>query len=835
MHQRSPLLAATALLALALTAFSAPVAQAAPVATPVEIDLLSINDFHGRLEAAPPIAGAAVLAGMVDSYRAANPNTVFVGAGDLIGASTFTSFIQQDQPTIDAFNAMGISASAFGNHEFDQGREDVDNRILPAANWDYLAANIYDRATGQPAYDEYYVQHFGDVTVGFVGAVTEELPSLVSPAGIASLEVRPVVPEVNRVADALSDGDESNGEADVVVLLVHEGATTVDIASATDDSPFGRIVTGADANVDAIISGHTHLAYDHEIPVPGTDRVRPVISSGQYGEKYSHTSISVDPISGELLSISSEVLPLADAFTPDPEVAAIVSDAVAVAAQLGRVKVGDITASFNRAKQTAAGSENRGGESTLGNFVADVQLWATQDSDADLALMNPGGLRADLAYLSTGAGDPDGNLTFAEAAAVQPFANTLVTEDLTGAQLAQVLEEQWQPTGASRPFLKLGVSQGFEYSYDPLAPVGSRIGELYLDGALIASDQVVTVTVNSFLASGGDNFFTLATGANKADSGKVDLQSMVDYFEANPVASPDYAQRSVGATLSAPDADGYSAGDEVTLGLSSLLFSNGEPNAGTAVVSAAGVELGSTPIDPTIVDTTDEVGRAAVTVTVPAGTPAGTLLLTVTVPETGTSIDVPIAVTAPLDPIVLVRAPRITGVAGVGRTLTVSPGAWSVEDPTLAYQWNRDGAPIDGATGGSHTVVAADAGAELTVTVTASAEGFAPATVETAARSVAKIVTVTIGSPSRILVAASHSVDYRLRVLGQGGAEVTGTVEVYDGSELVATVQLAPGDAGKALVTVGPLDRGIHRLTARFLASEQFDGSRSLPGFVLAY
>ena len=707
-------------------------------AAPVSIDLLSINDFHGRLEAAPPIAGAAVLAGMVESYRAANPNTVFVGAGDLLGASTFTSFIQQDQPTIDAFNAMGLDASALGNHEFDGGRDDLDDRIIPAADWDYLSANIYDTATGEPAYDEYYLQQFGTVTVGFIGAMTEELPSLVSPAGIATLEVRPVVPEVNRVADALSDGDAANGEADVLVLLIHEGATTTDIASATDNSPFGQVVTGANANIDAIISGHTHLAYDHEIPIAGTDRLRPVLSSGQYGEKYARTLLSVDPNTGELLSISSEVLPLAGMFTPDPVVAQIVADAVAVAKELGKVKVGDITAAFNRAKQAAAGSENRGGESTLGNFVADVQLWATQDAGADIALMNPGGLRANLTYTGTSAEDPDGNVTFAEAAAVQPFANTLVTMTLTGTQLKSVLEEQWQPAGSSRPFLKLGVSESLKYTYDPAGAAGDRIDAIYVNGALVGPADTFTVTVNSFLASGGDNFFTLATGSNKEDSGKVDLQSMVDYFQANPVASPDYAQRAVGVSLSAADADGYSPGDTLTLNLSSLLFSNGEPNAGTATVSLGGTVLGSAAIDPTIVDTTDEVGRAVVTVTIPVGTPGGPTVLLVTVPETGTSIEVPIEVVLALEALAVVKDPKITGSTKVGKMIAVNEGAWSVESPEFSYQWNRDGVPIDEATGENYRVVAADAGAALTVTVVAGAEGFADGTATSAEKTVTR-------------------------------------------------------------------------------------------------
>jgi len=794
-------------------------------AEPVEIDLLSINDFHGRLEAAPPIAGAAVLAGMVDSYRAANPNTVFVGAGDLIGASTFTSFIQKDQPTIDALNEMGLDASAFGNHEFDGGRDDVDNRILPAADWDYLSANIYDRATGLPAYDEYYLQQFGDVTVGFIGAMTEELPSLVSPAGIETLEVRPVVPEVNRVADALSDGNDANGEADVIVLLVHEGATTVDISSATDNSPFGQIVTGANANVDAIISGHTHLAYDHEIPIPGTDRLRPVISSGQYGEKYSHTTLSVDPETGDLLSISAEVLPLAGAFPPDPEVATIVADAVAVAKQLGAVKVGDITAAFNRAKQTAAGSENRGGESTLGNFVADVQLWATQDAGADIALMNPGGLRANLAYASSGAGDPDGNVTFAEAAAVQPFANTLVTMTLTGTQLKSTLEQQWQPAGSSRPFLKLGVSESLKYTYDPAGPAGDKIDAIYVNGELVDAADTFTVTVNSFLASGGDNFAVLATGTDKADSGKVDLQSMVDYFEANPVATPDYAQRAVGVSLSAPDADGYGPGDSVTLNLSSLLFSNGEPNAGTATVSLGDTVLGSAPIDPTIVDTTDEVGRAAVTVTIPVGTAGGPAVFLVTVPETGTSIEVPIEIVSPLEAITNTKAPKIIGKAEVGRQLKVDDGKWSVKKPVITYQWNRDGAPIADATGSRYTVTPADAGRQITVTVTASAEGYADGTATTSAVTVAKIETRSYGSLDRRLLIGTTSVGYEVEVTAKSGVVPSGSATIYDGTRAIQTVQL--GADGTVHATLTGLSRGIHLITVHYDGTSSLDSSTS--------
>ncbi len=229
-------------------------------AVPVEIEILTTNDLHGRIEADRGIPGAAQLGGMVNFWEAQNPNTTFVGAGDFIGASTFTSFIQNDQPTIDVLNEIGLAASSFGNHEFDQGRSDVDNRILDAANWPYLAANLYDKATNAPAYDEFFLQEFDGVTVGFIGAVTENLNDLVSPAGIDSLEVRGIVSEVDRVADYLTDGDNTNGEADVLVLLMHEGASTIDIASSTDDSAFGQIVTGLSPKVDAIFRSHSLIS-----------------------------------------------------------------------------------------------------------------------------------------------------------------------------------------------------------------------------------------------------------------------------------------------------------------------------------------------------------------------------------------------------------------------------------------------------------------------------------------------------------------------------------------------------------------------------------------------
>lgn len=653
---------------------------------PVSIDIVTINDFHGRIEADNAAAGAAVLAGAVQQVRENNPNTVFAAAGDLIGASTFTSFIQDDNPTIDALNAAGLDVSAAGNHEFDQGWADLRDRVQDRADFEYISSNVFLTETGEPALAPAWVTELDGVDVGFIGAVTEELDSLVSPDGIADLEVRSIVESVNAVADDLTDGDAANGEADVLILLVHEGATSTDVASITPDSALGEVVAGVDDSVDAIVSAHTHLAYTHVIDG------RPVISAGQYGENFGLMNLQVDPETKELLSITNEIKPLTAAGQPlypaVPEVQAIVDAAKAEADILGAEKVGEITADFNRARQSN-GSENRGGESTIGNFVADVQKWAT---GADIALMNPGGIRANLTYASSGPADPDGNVTFREAATVQPFANTLVTLDLTGAQLKSVLEEQWQPAGASRPFLKLGVSEGLVYTYDPTAAAGQRITSITLNGTPVDPEATYRVAANSFLAAGGDNFATFAQGANKADTGKVDLASMVEWFDANGTATPDLVQRAVGAVLSPADADGYSAGDQVTLSLSSLAFSGGEPAPGDVSVSLGETVLATGAVDPAIVDTTDEVGRAVLTFTVPDGV-FGEQALTVAVAGTGTTVQVPITIASEEEfaGTIELGSSKVTA----GKKLTITGEGYRPGETVTVELRPKKGAPVD--------------------------------------------------------------------------------------------------------------------------------------------
>ncbi|HEX6955897.1 MAG TPA: bifunctional UDP-sugar hydrolase/5'-nucleotidase [Agromyces sp.] len=609
--------------------------------TVVDINLVTVNDFHGRIEQAGTAAGIARLSTAVQQIRDENPNTIFAAAGDMIGASTFTSFIQNDEPTIEALNAAGLDVSAVGNHEFDKGFADLTDRVMPLALWEYLGANVYDKETGEPALPEYWIEEFDKVRIGFVGAVTDELPSLVSPTGIEDITVGDPVEAANRVADQLSDGKQKNGEADIIVFLVHEGAATTSIEDATDpDTRFGEIVLGANDNIDAIVSGHTHLPYNHVIDG------RPVISSGQYGERFSNMEISFDRKGKKITKMENTLYTMATAFDergnvtawltePDPEIVPIVAEATAIANELGNQVIGQANAPFNRAQRPGivngqpALVENRGAESTLGNFVADVQLWALNEDgtrSVDLTFMNPGGLRADI-----NAGDT----TYREAADVQSFANTLVTVEMTGAQVKAVLEQQWQPAGATRPFLKLGVNEALSYTYDPTAAQGSRITEILLDGVPLDPAATYSVGANSFLGGGGDNFTTFAlpeVAATKADSGKIDLEAMVDYFETFGSATPDYAQRAVGVDVVSI------AGGTATVALSSLDFSTAaDQKAGTVTVSLDGNALATVAVDSSYPNpsTFDEIGRATVSFAIPAGATADSRF-TITTP-TGTT------------------------------------------------------------------------------------------------------------------------------------------------------------------------------------------------------
>lgn len=615
---------------------------AAPETT--DIQVLTINDFHGRIEAnfGNGEAGAAVLAGAVDAFETQNPNTLFVSSGDNIGASTFTSFIDQDNPTIDALAAAGLDVSAVGNHEFDAGFADLTDRVLSRFGGEHfgLGANVYLKGTKTPALDGYRIETVDGVRVAFIGTVTQDTAAMVTPTGIADIEFGDQLEAANRVAGELTAQD----AADVIVLLTHSGSAESSCeAVAGDTSDFGTLVTGASADIDAIVSAHTHQPYSCAVAGP-TGVKRPVIQAHQYGTTLGKLDISVDAASKELVSIAGELVPLVDGetgtalFEADPEVAEIVAAAVDVAEEEGSVEVGSVSADILRGG-TPSGSD-RGVESTLGNTIADVYLWATSNDDyagtpAQIGMMNPGGLRTDLLY------GTDGTVTYRDVANVQPFANTLVTVTLTGAQLKAVLEEQWQPDGSERPKLHLGVSDGFSYEYNPAAARGERIVSMSFHGEKITATDEYTVVTNSFLAAGGDNFTTFADATDRTDTGQVDLAATVAYFAAHEVVDPAPLGRAAladdaGEPTPAPTDPGAEPGDDAwgRIALSSDRVEQGGTLSATVSALKPGQQIEATlfsdPIVVTGIPAADASGQVSFSVAIPADLALGEHRLVVT-------------------------------------------------------------------------------------------------------------------------------------------------------------------------------------------------------------
>jgi len=639
----------------------------------VDLDLVAINDFHGRID-----ENTVSFAGTVEELRAQNPDgTAFVSAGDNIGASLFASALQQDQPTIDVLNALGLKTSAVGNHEFDQGMADLTGRVADAADWDHLGANVYDEATGEPALSEYQVVPVNGVDVGFVGVVTEETPTLVTPSGIEGLEFGDPVEAINRVTDELLDGDAANGEADVVVALAHDGASagTPDGATLEEEvaagGPFADLVQDTDPRVAAIFTGHTHKQYAWDAPVPGTDdETRPIIQTGNYGEFLGHVSLTVDTESFDVTGYTVENV--ARTATPADELVAtypvvaevdgIVEAALAEAEEIGAEPIGEVTAdittafaggSYTDGVYTGGNRDDRASESALGNLVANSlrdSLAADERGGADIGVVNPGGLRNELYLASSENGGGDGVITYAEANAVLPFVNNLWTTTLTGAQLDTLLEQQWQTDEdgdrPSRPYLALGLSDNVSYTVttaDPNATPGDNVSSITIDGVPVDPAAEYRIATFSFLVSGGDNFRVFGEGTDSRDSGLVDREAWISYLESSSPLTPSFA-RTRTVTPALPGA--VEAGASTEVGLSGLdLTSLGAPlntevetflvpTGGTA---ADGVSLGTSPVTE---------GATSASVTVPAGTAAGEYQLLVQASPSGTTARLPLTVEA---------------------------------------------------------------------------------------------------------------------------------------------------------------------------------------------
>jgi 5'-nucleotidase len=610
----------------------------AHAADPVTLNLLGVNDFHGRIN-----SSTVKWAGTVEQLTAAGgeSDTLLVGAGDLIGASEFASAVADDQPTIDLFNALGLDASAVGNHEFDKGFADLTDRVIGPdgdrnAQWDYLGANVYEKGTTTPALPEYAEFDLDGIDVAVVGAVTEETKSLVSPGGITQIDFGDPVEAVNRVAGELSDGDDSNGEAQVIIASFHSGAAVG--AGSTYEAEVAKggefaDMASLDPAVDVIFNGHTHQTYAWDAPVPGEPGVtRPILQTGSYGTNVGQVSLTVDPDTGDVISYESQNVArttvsddeLVATYPRVAEVKQIVDDAIAHANEVGNQPVGSVTGDITTAftggaytdgRYTGGTRDDRASESTLGDLVGNALrdgIPADMGSP-DLGITNPGGLRAELLFAGDTTSNPantDGVVTYAEANGVLPFVNNIWLVKLKGSDLKAVLEQQWQPDGSSRPFLALGLSDNVRVTQDPTQARGSRITSVLIDGQPLDPDRTYTVSTFSFLGTGGDNFGAFTAGTPN-DTGLVDRDLWISYLQKHDDLVPDYARQQVQES-GMPSS--VSAGDAVAFTLSNLdLTSQGAPaNTSVSVYLTQGnqaVAIGDFPVT---------AGAATVAFTAPA-------------------------------------------------------------------------------------------------------------------------------------------------------------------------------------------------------------------------
>jgi 5'-nucleotidase len=578
--------------AFALGACAAPHATG-PAAAPVAVKIIGFNDFHGNLEppqvavSAPvaglaepvrvPAGGAAYFASAVRQLRAANPNNVTVSAGDMIGGSPLVSSFFLDEPTVLAMNAIGVDFDAVGNHEFDRGREELLRmqrggcekhtvrtpcRLdrFPGARFRILAANVRAE-TGQTLFPAYGIRRFGtgarQVRIAFIGLTLRETPTLVTPSGVSGLDFGDEAAAINQLVPRLR-----REGADAIVVLIHQGVSQVEplFASRAVESPpapgcdtvdgeLMPILAKLDPAIDLVVSGHTHNAYICDYSKLDPSRRFLVTSAGKYGTLLTDIDLMVVPrrgvterrarnviVQGEGFRAGADSVPLSGlfpAFPRDPAIAALVARYAAAAAPLAERPVGRLTGTASRTKSEA-------GEIAAGDLIADAQLAATRSAaagGAQIAFMNGSGVRADIV---PGA---DGTLTYGAIYAAQPFGNSLVVRTFTGAQIRHLLEQQFASgrNTVERPNM-LMPSHGLTYAFDLRRPEGQRILELKLNGEPVRDEVRYRVTMNSFLAAGGDNF-TLFREGTETLGGMQDIDALERYVAGAGELDPPAADR----------------------------------------------------------------------------------------------------------------------------------------------------------------------------------------------------------------------------------------------------------------------------------------------------
>nr|WP_244549227.1 bifunctional metallophosphatase/5'-nucleotidase [Bradyrhizobium canariense] len=532
-----------------------PAAPALAQAAPVDVRILAINDLHGYLQ--PPAGGIRIadpddktrkialaaggvetMATLVKQLRQQTKNSIFVAAGDLIGASPFLSAMFHDEPTIESLSMMGLEIASVGNHEFDEGVDEllrmqnggchpIDKcqgpHPFPGAKFHYLAASTVEKSTGKTIFPPYEIRDFDGIPVAFIGLTLKGTANIVSPVGIAGLEFRDEADTVNALVPELK----ARG-VEAIVVLIHEGGyPTGDYNECPGISgAIVDIVKKFDKAVDVVISGHTHQAYVCDIDG------RLVTSGDKYGTIVTAIDLKLDSATRDVISAKADnVIVRTGVYAKDADQTALLASYEKLAAPIADRRAGSIT-------ETLSHIPNNAGESPLGDIIADAQLAATQNptnGGAVAAFTNPGGIRINVTKKE------DGAVSYGDLFASQPFRNQLVTLTLTGMQIKNVLEQQWRDPKLPRI---LQVSNGFNYTWDGAKPYGDHVvaDSMSLNGKRIDPAASYRVTVNNYLSVGGDGFTGLKEGLTQ-QFGVYDIDALYGYFQANSPIGPAAAGR----------------------------------------------------------------------------------------------------------------------------------------------------------------------------------------------------------------------------------------------------------------------------------------------------
>lgn len=543
------------------------------------INVLAFNDFHGNLEPPKrfieaddphdhsktvqiPVGGVSYFADAIKKLRAQYPNNAVVSAGDLISASPLISSLFLDEPTIEVMNDIQIDFNAVGNHEFDRGTDELRrlqnggcqqytstkpcqiNPNFTGAKFNFLAANVSMKADpNKTLFPAYKVKTYGGIPVAFVGLTLEATPSIVSAAGITDVNFHDEADTVNALIPELKKQG-----IEAIVVVVHEGvAPSTKFNKKTCDGlsgPLIDVLERLDPAVDVVVSGHTHQSYICDYATQNPQKPFLLTSAGQYGTAITNIQLELDGKTGDVIKKDATQVPvqsesytsgtttvsltdLYQKFSKTPSIEAILDKYRPAVATISARVVGSATAVIDR-------NRTESGETALGNLIADAQqaaALAASNQGSDFTLMNAGGVRADLLINSSN------QITFGDVFSVQPFGNSLVTLSLTGKQIRELLEQQWSGANAATTRI-LQPSKEFSYSYKQDATVSPRASNIMIAGQALVDTQVYRVTVNSFIADGGDNFTVLKQGKNPIGGGQ-DIDVLEKYVTQNsPLSAP---------------------------------------------------------------------------------------------------------------------------------------------------------------------------------------------------------------------------------------------------------------------------------------------------------